>query len=255
MPSPLPIHFRFGVTLLPAAVSALLLLAVSRGLSLGAGEKDVFWPLLALLWSLLFAVAYLVGWWRGLAPGRTALRGAQWASGLLLAPVVLWLAVWLLRALPHLAATADAKALSGPGISRVEDARGRPLQPSDVMVRRRKGDDRIAIGGTGTGADNVTKYLVYRWHPTGNADDAAVLTQAQAQESVDTQHEAQRAWDRAVTQHGYTAEARERAIADIKTLPGVEDAGLSPTGTMIWIVYTTGIRGGVLTRPPGTRSR
>ena len=48
-------------------------------------------------------------------------------------------------------------------------------------------------------------------------------------------------------------EAMAKVVAYLKELPQVEDAGISDGGTSIWVKYTNGMEGVILTNPPGTK--
>ncbi|MCB1872846.1 MAG: hypothetical protein KDI49_12735 [Gammaproteobacteria bacterium] len=48
-------------------------------------------------------------------------------------------------------------------------------------------------------------------------------------------------------------EAMAQVVAYLKELPQVEDAGISDGGASIWVEYTNGMEGVILTNPPGTR--
>jgi len=79
------------------------------------------------------------------------------------------------------------------------------------------------------------------------------LTQAQAQLVVNGQQDAQQLWVQKLAELGDTLAAREAAVALIKTLPGVQDAGVSADNTTIWIMYESGVHGGLMLNPPGTK--
>lgn len=93
---------RIAIALAPLLLTLLLGWLTVRGLSLGAGEKDVFLMLPLLAWALVFFFACCVYWWRGAEPMRAALRAAVVATVFLLAPVVLYLVYWIATTLWYL---------------------------------------------------------------------------------------------------------------------------------------------------------
>ena len=86
---------RIAIALGPLLLTLLLGWLTVGGMSLGAGEKDVFLLLPLLAWSLFFLVAYSVQWRRGAASMRGALWAAMVATALLLAPFLLYAIYWV----------------------------------------------------------------------------------------------------------------------------------------------------------------
>ncbi len=82
---------------------------------------------------------------------------------------------------------------------------------------------------------------------------SSLLTAQDAQNVVSGQEMAQRIWDEEKARLGDTLQARHIAVGRIASLPGVRGAGVNATGSMIWIEYDTGIKGGVMTQPEGTK--
>ncbi len=79
------------------------------------------------------------------------------------------------------------------------------------------------------------------------------LTAAQIQTVDQSQAAAVETWEQNKAAMGDTAAARAETVNDIKALPGVADAGIAPDGVSIWIRYQSGIEGGLMLNPPGTR--
>jgi len=79
------------------------------------------------------------------------------------------------------------------------------------------------------------------------------LSQADAQLVVNVQQQADDAWHIALAQLGDTLAARQQVVNGLKMTPGVQDAGVSADGFTIWILYASGIHGGLMLNPAGTR--
>ena len=86
-----------------------------------------------------------------------------------------------------------------------------------------------------------------------SAVSSSPLSVQDAQNVVSGQNEAQRIWDVEKARLGDNMQAKRIAAGHIATLPGVRAAGVNASGSMIWIEYTTGIKGGVMTQPEGTK--
>ncbi len=76
--------------------------AIAGGyLNFGGGEKDIILLVPWVLWSIIFASAALLCWWRRVALGRSLLWATVWATGtlvvlgLVLGPVLLGTALYL----------------------------------------------------------------------------------------------------------------------------------------------------------------
>ncbi|MGE0703698.1 MAG: hypothetical protein AB7F99_13205 [Vicinamibacterales bacterium] len=73
----MPALLRVVVAILPLLATPVLLWLIGDGyLNFGAGEKDLFMAVPWFLWSLVFGVASLVFWARGL----TLQRASAWAA-------------------------------------------------------------------------------------------------------------------------------------------------------------------------------
>ena len=81
----------------------------------------------------------------------------------------------------------------------------------------------------------------------------ASLDSAAAQQVIDGQAAAAVLAQNAITALGDTLAARQQAVAAIRQLAGVAAAGVSSDNTTIWIRYVSGIEGGLMLNPPGTR--
>lgn len=81
----------------------------------------------------------------------------------------------------------------------------------------------------------------------------APLSDEDAQTAVAVQQAAADIWAEKLAELGDTLEARLETAALIRELPGVADAGVSPDDVTIWIDYTSGLTGGLMLNPPGTR--
>jgi hypothetical protein len=79
------------------------------------------------------------------------------------------------------------------------------------------------------------------------------LTNEQAQTVVDTQAAAAQIWQSQLALLGDTLGARLAAAEEIRLLTGVADAGVSSDDTTIWILYNSGLKGGLMLNPDGTR--
>ncbi len=79
------------------------------------------------------------------------------------------------------------------------------------------------------------------------------LTQEEAQTILDTQAAAKSIWLAKLAQFGDTLQARQETAIAISALPGVAEAGVSVDGFTIWIHYDSGVRGGLMLNPDGTR--
>lgn len=74
-----------------------------------------------------------------------------------------------------------------------------------------------------------------------------------AAEAANTQQAALQIWQEKSAGLGYGNKARKQTLKQILALPGVAKAGISKDGFTIWIKYSSGISGGLMTNPPGTR--
>jgi len=79
------------------------------------------------------------------------------------------------------------------------------------------------------------------------------LDPALAQLVIDTQATAEVIAKQMIANLGDTLAARQAAVASILQQPGVQSAGVSSDSTTIWIRYSSGIDGGLMLNPPGTR--
>jgi hypothetical protein len=79
------------------------------------------------------------------------------------------------------------------------------------------------------------------------------LTTQQSETLVATQAAAMSSWAQNLDTLGDTLAAREATVAEIVGMAGVDATGISSDGNTIWIKYDSGINGGVLTNPDGTR--
>lgn len=79
------------------------------------------------------------------------------------------------------------------------------------------------------------------------------LDNAAAQQVIDGQASAALLAQNAITALGDTLAARLQAAAAIRQLAGVAAAGVASDNTTIWICYASGIEGGLMLNPPGTR--
>ncbi len=79
------------------------------------------------------------------------------------------------------------------------------------------------------------------------------LTQAQAQAVVDVQAQVAAIWQTQLGVLGDTLAARQAAAADVANLAGVVGSGVSPDDLTLWYLLDSGVRGGLMLSPPGTR--
>lgn len=87
---------KLGLCLGPLALTPLLVLLIAEGyLNFGGGEKDLILVLPWLLWSLLYALVFAVGWSRKLPLKRTL---SYAAGGAAIVVVSAWVAllIWTL---------------------------------------------------------------------------------------------------------------------------------------------------------------
>ena len=84
-------------------------------------------------------------------------------------------------------------------------------------------------------------------------DIVATLDPSVAQQIINAQAQAVVLANQAIAALGDNLAARQSAVAGILQLAGVQSAGVSSDNTTIWIHYTSGIDGGVMLNPPGTR--
>jgi hypothetical protein len=78
------------------------------------------------------------------------------------------------------------------------------------------------------------------------------LSTADAQIPISVQHQAQQLFDASRAQVGDVG-ARANVISSLLQQPGVRTAGLASDGTSIWIEYTSGLRGSLLTGSANSR--
>lgn len=83
----------------------------------------------------------------------------------------------------------------------------------------------------------------------------APLTDAEVNSVVDGQLEAATIWEQALANFGDTLEARMEAATAIARIDGVQGAGVSSDDVTIWIDYESGVTGGLMLNPAGTRGR
>lgn len=84
---------RFLISVLPLALTPLLGWLLAEGhLSLGGGEKDLILLLPWMVWSIMFAVAFLVNARKTKSLLSAVLRALGWATGIM---VLLWLMLWI----------------------------------------------------------------------------------------------------------------------------------------------------------------
>jgi hypothetical protein len=75
---------RLGVSLLPLGLTPLLVLFIGEGyLNFGGGCKDVFLLIPWVVWSLLFLIISLVGWWKKWPLAKGVVFSALGATALL----------------------------------------------------------------------------------------------------------------------------------------------------------------------------
>ncbi len=79
------------------------------------------------------------------------------------------------------------------------------------------------------------------------------LTQEQAQTLLSVQQQAAQIWQQKRAELGDTLQARIETALAIEGFAGVADAGVSSDDTTIWILYDSGVRGGLMLNPEGTR--
>jgi hypothetical protein len=91
----LTIAIRLFALILPFVLSVTLGAAIAEGfISFGSGEKDLFLVVPFLLWSTLYALGFVVLWWRGAMLKRT-IGGSAFAATVLLAIAWAGLAVYV----------------------------------------------------------------------------------------------------------------------------------------------------------------
>ncbi len=81
----------------------------------------------------------------------------------------------------------------------------------------------------------------------------APLDNAAVQQAANGQAVATSLAQNAIATMGDTLAARQSVVASLLTQPGVAAAGISSDDTTIWIRYTSGIEGGLMLNPEGTR--
>lgn len=79
------------------------------------------------------------------------------------------------------------------------------------------------------------------------------LSSASADIIVQVQNTARGIWEDSLASFGDTLTARLEAAQGIRALAGVSDAGVSSDEVTIWIHYESGVKGGLLLNPVGTR--
>ena len=84
---------RLAISFVPLALTPVIIWLLAEGyVSLGGGEKDVIMALPWLVWSVFFAIAFLIGSRRGHSVSKAGLRALGWATGLI---VMLWILLWV----------------------------------------------------------------------------------------------------------------------------------------------------------------
>jgi hypothetical protein len=89
--------------------------------------------------------------------------------------------------------------------------------------------------------------------PGFSIDAVAPITSESASELVNDQQAADQIWQDKLAEFGDGKKARTEAIKAIKQLDGVASAGISKDGVTVWIKYESGIIGGLMLNPAGTR--
>lgn len=79
------------------------------------------------------------------------------------------------------------------------------------------------------------------------------LTNEEMDTVVKGQTDATQIWNEKLASMGNTPEAREAAVNEIKQLSGVKNASVSDDGVSIGIEYESGVQGGLMLNPDGTR--
>jgi len=78
------IILRLGLSLLPLGLSPLLILLIGEGyLNFGGGCKDVIMIIPWVVWSLLFLIISVVGWWKKWPVAKGVACSGLGATGLL----------------------------------------------------------------------------------------------------------------------------------------------------------------------------
>ena len=79
------------------------------------------------------------------------------------------------------------------------------------------------------------------------------LTSEDAATIISAQSAAKAFWLNNKSAFGDTTRAREETVSQIRTLSGVSSAGISEDNVTIYIVYNSGVSGGLMLNPEGTR--
>jgi len=83
------------------------------------------------------------------------------------------------------------------------------------------------------------------YSPTFSLDVVTPYTEAQAQQTLTAHQQAVEAWTEKLAAYGNNKKAWTETVKAVKLLEGIKDAGVTKDGTMMWIEFTSGIRGGV----------
>ncbi|HEX7182833.1 MAG TPA: hypothetical protein VF756_13400 [Thermoanaerobaculia bacterium] len=79
------------------------------------------------------------------------------------------------------------------------------------------------------------------------------LSEQDAQTILQVQQQASQIWQQKRNELGDNLAARTATAEAVRALPGVADAGVAADGLTVWILYESGVRGGLMLNPPGTR--
>jgi hypothetical protein len=159
-----------------------------------------------------------------------------------------------------------------PELFRVDEL-GRPVGSPLCTLRddgnTAGGGDELALDGEYTCTFSVqenaagTLRLMARSTALGNVVMSPIaslnvvedLTDADLTLILNTEPAAAQVWAQKSALYGDTTQARLETAAVIRTWPGIADAGISPDGFSLFILYQSGVEGGLLLNPPGTRGR
>jgi hypothetical protein len=83
------------------------------------------------------------------------------------------------------------------------------------------------------------------YSPTFSLDVVTPYTAEQAQETLTAHQQAVAVWQEKLAAYGNNKKAWGETVKAVKLLGGIKDAGVTKDGTMLWIEFTSGIRGGV----------
>jgi len=70
-------------------------------------------------------------------------------------------------------------------------------------------------------------------------------TAEQTQETLTAHQQAVEVWQEKLAAYGNNKKAWTETVKAVKLLAGIKDAGVTKDGTMMWLEFTSGIRGGV----------